>query len=297
MSVKLNYSKSTLTTRKTIVTAVSAAITASAIAAPVVAQGLEEVVVTATKRSESVMDVPLAITAISGEMIRETNLDDIKDLVAYTPGVTGNSKDSFIDLITVRGILTNDFGIGGDPSVGLYKNGLYQGRNGSAVTSLYDIASAEVLRGPQGFLFGRGAISGAMNIHTVKPTTEAMEGYVQVDAGERGRLAVEGAINIPVGDNLAFRLAGYHSEEDGYVKNVFPGADNDKLLRMTKTGFVSPVCMTGINCKSISCWSTRTGSNRVLFTSLLAKVQAMKTSPRYTETWATQRKIIKSILI
>lgn len=297
MSVKLNYSKSTLTTRKTIVTAVSAAITASAIAAPVVAQGLEEVVVTATKRSESVMDVPLAITAISGEMIRETNLDDIKDLVAYTPGVTGNSKDSFIDLITVRGILTNDFGIGGDPSVGLYKNGLYQGRNGSAVTSLYDIASAEVLRGPQGFLFGRGAISGAMNIHTVKPTTEAMEGYVQVDAGERGRLAVEGAINIPVGDNLAFRLAGYHSEEDGYVKNVFPGADNDKFIAHDKDGFRFSGLYDGDKLQVNLMLEYEDRSNRVLFTSLLAKVQAMKTSPRYTETWATQRKIIKSILI
>ena len=226
-----------MTKRNTLASAVSAAIMASVIAGPAAAQGLEEVIVTATKRSESVMDVPLAITAVSGEMIRETNLDDIKDLVAYTPGVTGNSKDSFIDFISVRGILTNDFGIGGDPSVGLYKNGLYQGRNGSAVTSLYDISSAEILRGPQGFLFGRGAISGAMNIHTVKPTTDGMEGYAEVDAGERGHLAAEGAINVPVGDNMAFRLAAYHSEEDGYVKNVFPGAGgNSKLIGHEKNG-------------------------------------------------------------
>ena len=237
MTVHNKLRGSGMTRKRKIAAAVSAAIITTAIAGPVASQGLEEVIVTATKRSESVMDVPLAITAISGEMIRDTNLDDIKDLVAYTPGVTGNSKDSFIDFISVRGILTNDFGIGGDPSVGLYKNNLYQGRNGSAVTSLYDIQSAEVLRGPQGFLFGRGAISGAMNIHTVKPTTEGMEGYVEVDAGERGHLAAEGAINIPVGDYLAFRIAGYHSEEDGYVKNVFPGASRDKLIAHDKDGF------------------------------------------------------------
>ena len=214
--------------------AVSAALVASVVAGPAVAQGLEEVIVTATKRAEPVMDVPLAITAISGEMIRDTNLDDIKDLVAYTPGVTGNSKDSFIDYISIRGIQTNDFGIGGDPSVGLYKNGFYQGRNGAAVTSLYDIDSAEILRGPQGFLFGRGAISGAMNIHTTKPNTDDVNGYLELDAGEHDRLVTEGAINVPVGDKLAFRLAGYHSEEDGYVKNVFPGAAGHRLIKHDK---------------------------------------------------------------
>ena len=70
---------------------------------------------TATKRAESVMDVPLAISAMSGEAIREVNLNDIKDLIAFTPGITGNSKDSFIDFVSVRGIRTIDFGNGGDP--------------------------------------------------------------------------------------------------------------------------------------------------------------------------------------
>jgi iron complex outermembrane receptor protein len=94
--------------------------------------------------------VPLAITAISGEAIREINLNDIKDLIHLTPGIAGNSKDSFLDFVNVRGIRTIDFGNGGDPSVSLYKNGLYQGRTGSGVSSLYDIERSEVLRGPQG---------------------------------------------------------------------------------------------------------------------------------------------------
>ncbi|MCB1848103.1 MAG: TonB-dependent receptor [Halieaceae bacterium] len=221
------------TSRKKLATAVSVVV-ASTLPAVAMGQVLEEIIVTATKRSESVMDVPLAISAVSGKLIREANLDDVKDLISYTPGVTGNSQDSFIDFVSVRGILTNDFGIGGDPSIGLYKNGLYQGRNGSAVTSLYDIERAEVLRGPQGFLFGRGAISGAMNIQTTRPSLDGVNGYAEVDAGERDRLIGEGAINVPVTDNLAFRLAAYHSEQNGYVHNAYPGLTSNDYIEHNK---------------------------------------------------------------
>jgi iron complex outermembrane receptor protein len=168
--------------------AVSTALIASVASGPLLAQeaGLEEIIVTATKRAESVMDVPLAITAMSGEAIREVNLNDIKDLIHLTPGITGNSKDSFLDFVSVRGIRTIDFGNGGDPSVSLYKNGLYQGRTGSGVSSLFDIERSEVLRGPQGFLFGRGSVSGAMNIITEKPNVNETGGFAELDVGERG---------------------------------------------------------------------------------------------------------------
>jgi len=186
---------------------------------------LEEITVTATKRAESVMDVPLAITAMSGNQIREINLDDVKDLIAFTPGITGNSKDSFLDFVSVRGIRTIDYGNGGDPSVSIYKNGLYQGRTGSAVSSLYDVERAEVLRGPQGFLFGRNSVSGAINVITNKADIESQDGYMELDIGERGHAVFEGAVNIPTSDTFAIRLAGYHSEEDGYVKNLAGGPD------------------------------------------------------------------------
>ena len=109
--------------------AVSTALIAGVASGPLLAQepALEEIIVTATKRAESIMDVPLAITAISGEAIREINLNDVKDLIHLTPGIAGNSKDSFLDFVNVRGIRTIDFGNGGDPSVSLYKNGLYEG--------------------------------------------------------------------------------------------------------------------------------------------------------------------------
>ncbi|MEK7266881.1 MAG: TonB-dependent receptor, partial [Pseudomonadota bacterium] len=196
--------------------------------APAFAQD-DEIIVTAQKRAESIQDVPLAITAFGGEFVRDVNLDDVKDLVNFTPGVTGNTFDSFIDYINVRGISTNDFGAGGDPSVPFFKNGFYQGRNGAVVTTLYDIERAEVLRGPQGFLFGRNAIGGAINVITARPKLDAFGGYIDLDVGERDRLVGEIALNIPLTDKFAVRIAGYGGKEDGYVDNAFfPNAD--KLL-------------------------------------------------------------------
>ena len=211
--------------KKAVAQAVSFAVVAGAAAAPVQAQELEEIVVTATKRAESVMDVPLAITAMSGDFLREVNLDDVKDLIAFTPGISGNTKDSFLDFVSVRGIRTIDFGNGGDPSISIFKNGLYQGRNGSAVVSLYDIDRAEILRGPQGFMFGRNSVSGAMNIITTKPDIDESGGYAELDIGERGHAVFEGAYNFAVSDTFAWRLSAYHSEEDGYVKNLQGGPD------------------------------------------------------------------------
>ncbi len=181
----------------------------------------DEIVVTATKRAESIQDVPLAITAYSADFIREVNLEDVKDLVTFTPGFTGNSLDSFIDFINVRGIVTNDFGVGGDPSVGFFKNGLYQGRNGAVVTTLYDLDRAEALRGPQGFLFGRNAIAGAISVHTARPRLGVVEGYAELDVAEGGRVVGEAAINLPLTEKFAVRLAGYGGKENGYVVNQF----------------------------------------------------------------------------
>ena len=214
--------------------AVSVAVLSGAATSPLSAQQLEEVVVTATKRSESLLDVSLSITAISGAETRLLNLNDIKDLISFTPGITGNSKDSFLDTVSVRGIRTELFGNGAEPSVGFYVNGLYQGRTGAAVSSLYDVERSEVLRGPQGFLFPRGAVTGAFNVITQKASTEGVEGYGELDVGERGVFVFEGAVNVPLTDNLAMRVAGIHTEEDGYVENLAGGDDliahdNDSL--------------------------------------------------------------------
>ena len=207
-------------------TAVSAAIVATAMSSSAVAQQIEEVIVTATKREESVQEVPLAITALTGAFVESVNLNDVKDLISFTPGITGNSQDSFIDAVSIRGVRTQDFGVGGDPSAAFFKNNLYEGRNGAVVTSLYDLERAEILRGPQGFLFGRNAIGGAFSVHTKRPTLDgAADGFIEVDIGQDGLVEYVSATNIGFGDEFAVRLAGYLSSQDGYVTNRFDGED------------------------------------------------------------------------
>lgn len=205
--------------RKILAGSTALSLSLAVFAAPAFAQG-DEIIVSAQKRDESISDVPLAISAFSGDFVRDTNLDDIKDIIKFTPGVSGNSFDSFIDFVNIRGIRTNDFGVGGDPSIPFFKNGLYQGRNGAVVTSNFDVERAEVLRGPQGFLFGRNAIGGAISVHTTKPKLGEFGGFAELEVGERSLLTGEAALNLPLSENFAVRLAGYATHEKGYVDNL-----------------------------------------------------------------------------
>ncbi len=197
------------------------------------------IIVSANKTNESIQTVPLAMSALTGDFIAKVNLEDVKDLVTYTPGISGNSQDSFIDAISVRGIRTQDFGVGGDPSAAFFKNDLYEGRNGSAVSTLYDIDRAEILRGPQGFLFGRNSIGGAISVHTKKALLDDEEGYFELELAENNHATANGAINVPVSDNFAMRFAGYYSTEDGFSKNLANGkklgGHDKKALRWSTT--------------------------------------------------------------
>ncbi|GAB4125174.1 MAG: TonB-dependent receptor [Rhodothalassiaceae bacterium] len=194
---------------------------------------IEEIVVTAQFREQSLSDVPIAITAIDQNFMRFTKLDDIKDVIDFTPGFAGKSKDSFVDTISVRGIVTNDFGVGGDPSIGIFKDGVYQGRTGAAVTSFFDMERAEALRGPQGFLFGRNAISGAISTAVAKPDPDGFSSFLRVGGGTRERAEFEGMANVPLDDRWAMRVAGYFFNEDGFVDNFF-APDNPDLIKATK---------------------------------------------------------------
>jgi len=188
---------------------------------------IDEIIVSAQKRDQSIQDVPIAISAYDSNFIEKTKLDDVKDMIDFTPGFAGKTKDSFVDAISIRGIVTNSYGAAVDPSVGIFKDGVYQGRTGSAITSFFDIERTEALRGPQGFLFGRNASSGAISIVTKKPHTDSTEGYIHAGIGERNHYEIDGAINMPLNDKWAVRVAGYYFTEDGYVNNSFYPNDPD----------------------------------------------------------------------
>ncbi|TVV77259.1 TonB-dependent receptor [Sphingomonas solaris] len=187
---------------------------------PAIAQDAGEIVVTAQRRVERLRDVPAAVTVVSGATMEAADLSDAKAIIRFTPGFSGAADNNFVDGIAIRGIASNDYGIGGDPSIGVFRDGIHLGRTGTAITTSYDLARIEALRGPQVFLFGRNAISGALAIVTVAPDPDRAGGYASARLGTRDRHEVQGAYNVPLGDGWAFRLAADRETEDGSTRNV-----------------------------------------------------------------------------
>lgn len=180
---------------------------------------------TSQRRPERQIDVPVAITSMSGAVFDAADLSDTKAIIRFTPGFSGFAENNFVDGIAIRGIVSNDYGLAGDPSIGIFRDGIHQGRTGSAITTAYDLERVEALRGPQVFLFGRNAISGALAIVTTAPNPDVTEGYVTVRAGTRERLKAQGAYNFALGDGWALRAAVDRETEKGSSRNAsFPDA-------------------------------------------------------------------------
>ncbi|WP_116364808.1 TonB-dependent receptor [Parahaliea mediterranea] len=187
------------------------------------AQGLEEVLVTAQKREEGLQDVPISVEAFGEQRIDNLAARDIGDLGAFTPNVDisgGANQPNY----AIRGIGTDDFGIGADPAVGVYVDGVYVGRSGGSKVAFNDIARVEILNGPQGTLFGRNAAAGAIQYVTNKPVNET-EGWARATLGNYDRRQLEGVFNLPLTDSLYFRTGLLYDKRDGWVDNLFNGDD------------------------------------------------------------------------
>jgi iron complex outermembrane recepter protein len=185
---------------------------------------LEEVVVTAQKRSQDIRDVPISISAFTPEFLERNNINDFGDLFLFTPGFSSSPNYSYHIYSSIRGISSTDFGFGADPSIGFYVNGVHTGRYGTQVASYYDIERVEVVKGPQNTLFGRSSIAGAISMITKRPTNE-FEAEADVSLGNIGRKELTGIVNVPISDNFAMRAAAYWLDKDGFVRNVNGGDD------------------------------------------------------------------------
>jgi iron complex outermembrane receptor protein len=187
---------------------------------------LEEVVVTAQKRAESMQEVPIAVTAVTGDAIADQNITNISGLQNAIPNVQintfANSPDSAV--FTIRGVGVND----ADPYVGttvsVVVDGVVVGVNTAALLSLFDIERVEILRGPQGTLFGANTTGGVINVVTKQPTGE-FGGEAQVTAGNYGRMDANLAVNFPISENLAGKVSILHTGHDGFFKNTLNGGD------------------------------------------------------------------------
>jgi iron complex outermembrane receptor protein len=228
---------------------------AASIIVPVIALGLsmpvsaqiEEIVVTATKREENVQDVPVAVSVLSSDTIENANAVGLEGLQALIPSATfrkGNTTRN--SAVIIRGLGTISFSTAAEPSVSTVVDGVVLGRSGQAFGDIYDIERLEVLRGPQGTLFGKNASAGVVNITTKRPS-DSFEGYVDMQFYQDNETRLRGRVSGPLGDDVRGSLTYFNGDFDGYIRNIFTntttnGYDREgvrAMLEYEPTDFVS----------------------------------------------------------
>lgn len=184
---------------------------------------IEEIVVTATKRAESIQDVPISVSAFSGEFMERSGVEDLRDVASIAPNLSVTQSSQAVNQkISIRGVGTTANNAM-DPSVAVYIDGAYMARPGSIMGNLKDIEVVEVLRGPQGTLFGRNAAMGALNIRSHKPVLD--ENSLRIDSGIGNYDAYDTTLiaNTAISDSVAGRLVASYSDKGGFVENRYNG--------------------------------------------------------------------------
>ncbi|AQR72474.1 TonB-dependent receptor [Sphingomonas sp. LM7] len=190
-------------------------------------QGANDIVVTATRRNETVQDVPIAITAIGPELLQNAGVENVRDLEQLAPSLQSSTGQSSATgtTIYIRGITTGGDNPGFEPAVGVFIDGVFRARAGVAISELPELERVEVLRGPQGTLFGRNTSAGALSIFTAQPQFET-HGYVEGTYGNYNAYGVRGAFTGPVSESLALRVDGGYRKRDGYIND----ANSDRAI-------------------------------------------------------------------
>jgi len=187
------------------------------------AGGIAEIVVTAQRRAENVQDVPIAISTFNGEYLDKANISSLQDLQGRTPGLVINSFSPGQPELAIRGVGTKEDGAGASDSTLVMVDGVYFATRTATNLDIFDLEQVEVLRGPQGTLFGKNAIAGVINYVTKKPALGEFELKVRQTVGNFGTFDTGAGVNIPIGDTLAARLSFSRRDTDGYVTRVDVG--------------------------------------------------------------------------
>ncbi|HVF17156.1 MAG TPA: TonB-dependent receptor, partial [Steroidobacteraceae bacterium] len=185
---------------------------------------LEEIIVTANKRDMDQQDVAMAASAISSERLAELGAVRLTDLTSVVPGFNF-SRTSNVNTVFIRGVGGGGRNIGFSGRTGIYLDGVYVGQPGAIDQSLVDIERVEILRGPQGTMFGRNAVSGAINVVTCAPSDELTSGII-ANAGNFERRSLSGWISGPLTDTVAAKLSAHSERRDGFVRNLFDGSED-----------------------------------------------------------------------
>ncbi len=184
---------------------------------------LEEMIVTSQKIAENIQDVPISVTAVSGEKLADAGIDNLEDLTAYLPNIHF-TESGFSTQVRVRGI-GSDNSQGFEQSVGMYIDGIHHGRAQLFRVPMMDMKRAELLRGPQSTLFGKNSVAGALNLTTATPTEEFEAKLTASHEMEHEQNELNAMVSGPLSDNFRARLAVRTYEEDGYFYNTYKGVD------------------------------------------------------------------------
>jgi iron complex outermembrane recepter protein len=219
----MNYLQGSFMNKKSFRTLSSLAIAIATVTSGAYAAELEEVIVTAQKRAESLQEVPVSLTAISGTKIEEAGLHSFAEMSAYVPNLT-ITENAVNTIIAMRGI-----GVGAnqsfEQSVGVYVDGIHYGKSRQSRTALFDVQQVEVLRGPQGILFGKNTLAGAINVTTATPDAdEEFGGKISGSKESFGGTTLEGHLTGSIADTIGLRLAFKDRSNDGEFKNTYAGA-------------------------------------------------------------------------
>lgn len=189
---------------------------------------IEEVIVSAEKRNESLQDVSISVTALTEDVLETKNITDFVGLSAIAPGVTVAKNEGYKTIISIRGVgdETNQNAIAA-PSVALHMDGIFIASKFSLRTDFIDLERIEVLRGPQGTLFGQNSTGGTINVISQKPSFDETKGKIDLAIGNYGLTKFRGAVNIPLSDKVATRMSVVSTDRDGFSKNILNNQDLD----------------------------------------------------------------------
>ena len=194
---------------------------AALLCSSVQARELEEIVVTAERRAENLQEVPNAITALSETTIEQADIHDLTDIATRVPGLTFSPFSPGQNIVALRGAVVQRRRCGDRQPVSVFVDDVYLGRVSNINPEMFDIERIEVLRGPQGTLYGKNTIGGAINVVSAKPNLEALEGKVRVSVGNYERRDVAGLLSGPLGDRWAAKASFSFRKRDGWVENVY----------------------------------------------------------------------------
>jgi len=191
------------------------------------AQTVDEIVVTSQRQSESLQDVPISVTALTADDLQSKQVEGFSDIQLFTPNVSFSKSQFTTSTLAIRGITNLAVASTSSANVSIHQNDVPQLSSRLFETEFYDIERIEILRGPQGTLFGRNATGGVVNVITNKASVDGVEAFLEGEYGNYDSQRIQGMFNLPLGDSLALRVAGTSIKRDGYTENVFTGNDID----------------------------------------------------------------------